>query len=122
MKPDEVRMGRVLVWLGVACLSLMATSPLSAQQPKLRDTLKGHTAAVLSVAYSPDGKTLASASQDTTIRLWDVKTGKERDTLKGHTAGVFSVAYSPAGEALASGSQDHTIKLWDVQMGKQADK
>jgi WD40 repeat protein len=65
-----------MVWLGVACLSLVATSPLSAHQPTLRATLKGHRYGVPSVAYSPDGKTLASGSWDETIKLWDVATGK----------------------------------------------
>jgi WD40 repeat protein len=54
---------------------------------KERATLKGHTAGVQSVAYSPDGKTLASGGEDDTIKLWDINTGKEQDTLKGHTAG-----------------------------------
>jgi WD40 repeat protein len=102
-----------LVWLDVACLGLLL-SPLSAQEPKLRDTLKGHTDLVRSVAYSPDGMTLASGSQDKTIKLWDVKAGKQQATLKGHTDWVYSVAYSPDGKTLASGSWDKTIKLWDV--------
>ena len=69
--------GRMLgvVWLSVAYLGLLL-SALSAQEPKLRDTLKGHTSLVLSVAYSPDGKTLASGGGDQTIKLWDVATGK----------------------------------------------
>jgi WD40 repeat protein len=66
---------RSMLWLGVACLGLVPLGPLSAQNPELRATLKGHMAAVLSVAYSPDGKTLASESQDGTIKLWDVQTG-----------------------------------------------
>src|SRR5436853_191312 len=119
----KTKVGRMfgVVWLGVACLGLLP-SPLSAQEPKLRDTLKGHTTMVSSVAYSPDGKTLASGSGDKTIKLWDVATGKEQATLKGHTLRVNSVAYSTDGKTLASGSTDQTIKLWDMPTAKKADK
>jgi WD40 repeat protein len=119
----NTKVGRMfgVVWLCMACLGLLL-SPLSAQEPKLQDTLKGHTNWVMSVAFSPDGKTLASASVDQTIKLWDVATGKEQATLKGHTEVVFSVAFSPDGKRLASGSKDGTIKLWDVAVSKQADK
>ena len=86
---------------------------------KEQATLKGHTDAVYSVAFSPDGKTLASGSGDKTIKLWDVATGKEQATLKGHTELVSSVAFSPDGKTLASGSEDQTIKLWDVATGKE---
>jgi WD40 repeat protein len=73
------------------------------------------------LAFSPDGKTLASGSSDATIKLWDVATGKEQATLKGHKAGVICVAFSPDGKTLASGSNrdDTTIKLWDVATGKE---
>ena len=81
--------------------------------------LKGHTSLVNSVAFSPDGKTLASASCDETIKLWDVATGKEQATLKGHMDAVWSVAFSPDGKTLASASWDKTIKLWDVATGKE---
>jgi WD40 repeat protein len=69
------------------------------------------------VAFSPDGKTLASGSDDNTIKLWDVATGKEQATLKGHTAWVASVAFSPDGKTLASGG-DTTVRLWDME-GKE---
>ena len=81
MKPNLERGRRVAAWLGLACLALLSVSPLSAQEPKLRATLKGHTGAVVAVAFSPDSKTLASASYDGTLKLWDMTTGKERATL-----------------------------------------
>jgi WD40 repeat protein len=117
----KIRRMLSVVWLCIACLGLLL-SPLLAQEPKLRATLKGHTAGVWSVAYSPDGKTLASGSGDSTIKLWDRAGGKEKATLKGHKGSVRSVAFSPDGKTLASGSDDFTIKLWDVQTGKEADK
>jgi energy-coupling factor transporter ATP-binding protein EcfA2 len=77
--------------------------------------LKGHVAGVSSVAFSPDGKTLASGSDDSTVKLWDTRTGRELAPLKGHDSSVKSVAFSPDGKTLASGSWDKTVKLWDAQ-------
>ena len=114
-------LGLAAVWLSLAWLGLVPSWSLSTS-PRLRAILKGHTQAVYSVAFSPDGKTLASGSRDQTIKLWDVQTGKERATLKGHTDPVPSVAYSPDGKTLASGSEDKTIKLWHVATGVQTDK
>ena len=73
---------------------------------------------MFSVAYSPDGKTLASAGDDGTVKLWEGATGKEQATLRGHSREVWSVAYSPDGKTLASGSWDGTVKLWDVTTGE----
>lgn len=102
-----------LAWLGLTAVSL-----LSAQEPKLRNTMKGHSEGVYSVAWSPDGKALASGSYDNTIKLWDVATGKNTATLEARERdNVTSVAWSPDGKTLASGSYN-TIKLWDVATTK----
>ena len=84
----------------------------------LLKTLKGHRGLVWSVAFSSDGKSLASASRDGTVRIWDVASGQTITTLTGHKSVVFALAYSPDGKTLASGSWDNTIRIWDVATGK----
>ncbi|MEH2395791.1 MAG: hypothetical protein V7K21_30510, partial [Nostoc sp.] len=83
----------------------------------LLQTLTGHSNCIRSVAFSPDGQTLASGSSDNTIKLWDVRRGNLLQTLTGHSGWVRSLAFSPDGQTLASGSDDDTIKLWDVRRG-----
>ncbi len=77
-------------------------------------TFKGHTKGVKSVAFSSDGRTLASGSWDNTVRLWSVAEKKPLHTLEGHTSHVESVAFSNDGQTLASGSYDFTVRLWSV--------
>jgi len=71
-------------------------------------TFQGHTAAVWRVAFSPDGKFLASGSGDNTVKIWQVD-GKLLRTLEGHRAAVWGVAFSPDGKIIASGSVDNTV-------------
>ena len=76
------------------------------------------TARILSLAWSPDRKILASGSTDRAVKLWDICEGKCLNTLTGHTSQVQSVAFSSDGQLIASSSSDETIRLWDVNTGK----
>ncbi len=84
--------------------------------------LKGHDGAVTSVAFSPDGKRLASASDDPTVKtvkVWDAATGQELPTPKIDTIGEFIVAFTPDGQRLASASYDQTVRVWDAATGQE---
>ena len=77
-----------------------------------------HDGSVYGVAFSPDGKKLATASSDSSARLWDVRTGKQLQRLE-HNNSVNAVAFSPDGQKLATASSDSSARLWDVGTGKQ---
>src|SRR5437667_349759 len=83
----------------------------------LRYTLEGYAGLVWSVAWSPDGKLLASGTNDGTVRWGDSTSGRLRYTFEGHVHQVLSVAWSPNGK-LASGSGDKTVRLWDSTNGR----
>ena len=78
--------------------------------------ISGHTK-VYCVSFSPDGQTIASGSNDATVRLWDVETGIEKRRFIGHTGGVLSVNFSPDGKTIASGGLDGFFRLWDIETG-----
>jgi uncharacterized caspase-like protein len=81
-------------------------------------TLTVNTAGIRAMAFSPDGRLLASGGDDAVVKLWDTATGREIATLKGHSLGVKAVAFSDDGKLLVSGSDDGSARLWEVNSGE----
>ncbi|MBR8835951.1 MAG: serine/threonine protein kinase [Stigonema ocellatum SAG 48.90 = DSM 106950] len=130
-RPQSVQQWLDLLGVGDSFTSLAPTR-VKTPQPKFVvlperwqcvHTLRGHSSMVYAVTISPDGKLLASGSNDNTIKLWQLETGKLLRTLgrwfSGHFSMVHTVAFSPDGQILASGSWDDTIKLWQVSTGRE---
>ncbi len=82
-------------------------------------TISAHKGCTHSVAFSPDGKLLASSGNDRLVKLWDAASGKGIQELSGHSQWVVSVAFGPDGNLLASASNDRTIKIWDLVIGSE---
>jgi WD40 repeat protein len=85
--------------------------------PYFQAVMRGHGGPIFKIAASPDGKRLATASGDTTARVWDMQTGKEICQLRGHTQGVSVVVFSPDGKLIATCAPDNTARLWDAANG-----
>lgn len=107
-EPTEVeRSGEIRLW------------DLSGSQPVPRTDLIGHGFGIISVAFSPDGDSLATGGFDRAVKLWSVASGRAWATLDGHEGWVAAVAFSPDGTLLATGSHDQTIKLWNAATGQE---
>src|SRR5262249_31314075 len=78
----------------------------------------GHSEPILAIAISADGKSALSGSEDRTVRLWEVSSGRELRRFEGHQAAVSGVAFAPDGRRAMSGSHDRTLRLWDIESGK----
>ena len=86
---------------------------------KVLRTITGHADCIYAVAFSPDGKSIATSSYDKLIKLWDVNTGSEIRTLKDHIDAVFALAFTPDGKHIISGSADRSVKVWDPATGQR---
>jgi WD40 repeat protein len=108
----------VLLLAGVTGV-LLGQSHDSSQAAMPKQTGEGHGAAVIAVAFSPDGQWLASGAADNMVRLWEVRSGRQVRVFAGHSGMVLTVAFSPDGRSLASSSLDTTARIWDVSTGRQ---
>ncbi|WP_329377026.1 nSTAND1 domain-containing NTPase [Streptomyces sp. NBC_01716] len=113
--PDGRTLAVTVTGYGTSDSDKSAVQLWDVREKRRTATLKGHTGFVQSLAFSQDGKTLATGASDATTRLWDVRSHRPLATLTGHSGTVFALAFSPDGRTLASGGQDRSIRLWDVR-------
>ena len=111
----------------VALLTLLSFSCLQAEEGAFFVELKGYGGAIRSVAFSPDGKKIATCGDGNVARIWDAESAKELIKLEGHESelfngGVRSVAFSPDGKKIVTGGCDCTIRIWDSESGKELQK
>jgi ribosome assembly protein 4 len=96
-------------------LNLLFTFPtrhLSANAHRFISSLRGHVGAVYQCCFSADSRLLVSSSKDTTLKVWDVRTGKLAMDLPGHLDEVFAVDWSPDGHKVGSGGRDKAVRVW----------
>jgi WD40 repeat protein len=107
------------VLLPAVVLFHLAATLAPSQPPKPPVRVTAHTGKVVALAFSPNGKILATAGEDRWVRLWDPATGKEKATLKKHGEGVLALAFSPDGKTLATGDGG-LLRVWDLPTGREA--
>ena len=108
----------IQLWDVPAMLTSNSVDGVGPSAPQPMRTLQGHRDTITTVSFSPDGHTLASGSEDQTIRLWEVDGGQLLQTLHGHAGWLTSVCFSPNGYTLASGGEDRAICLWEAESGQ----